>query len=251
MFAKFILDRLRIYCIALSPAELCLLDYHQNFQALRGLSAATLAMKDLSMKLYFTPGACSLAPHIVLCEAALPHELEKVNLADKKTASGGDYRHLNPKGYVPALSLDNGDVLTEVIAVLQYLADKAPGQRMAPPTGSMESYRMIEWLTFISSEVHKGFGPLFKPAMPDEAKQIARDTLALRFDFLEKQLQGTDYLIGNQFSIADAYLFTVASWSRHFKFNMDRWPALEAYLQRVAQRPAVRTAMLEEGLIKN
>lgn len=202
------------------------------------------------MKLYFSPGACSLAPHIVVCEAGLPYELEKVNLADKTTASNDDYRQINPKGYVPALLLDNDEVLTEAAAVLQYLADKASGQRLSAEAGTMENYRLIEWLIFISSEIHKGFGPLFKPGMPEEAKQIARDTLAARFDIIEGQLQGRDYLTGNQFSIADAYLFTVASWSRHFKFNLDRWPALEAYLQRVAERPAVRTAMLEEGLIK-
>ncbi|MGH8806616.1 MAG: glutathione transferase GstA [Noviherbaspirillum sp.] len=202
------------------------------------------------MKLYFSPGACSLAPHIVLREAGLPYELEKVTLADKKTASGADYKQINPKGYVPALQLDNGEVLTEVNAVLQYLADRAPGQRMAPDAGSMESYRLIEWLSFISSELHKSFGPLFKQATPEETRQILRDTLALRLDIIEGQLQGRDYLTGNQFSIADAYLFTVARWTTPLKFEMERWPALQAYLQRVAQRPAVRTAMLEEGLIK-
>lgn len=202
------------------------------------------------MKLYFSPGACSLSPHIVLREAGFSFELEKVSLADKKTASGGDYREVNPKGYVPALQLDNGEVLTEGPAIVQYLADKAPEKQLAPEPRTIERYKVVEWLNFISTEIHKGFSPLFKPNTPEETKQISRDTLAARFDFLDKQLQGKQYLMGNQFSVADAYLFTVLNWTRPMKIDLGRWPAVQAYWQRVGSRPAVREAMLAEGLIK-
>ena len=202
------------------------------------------------MKLYFSPGTCALAPHIILCETGLPFETEKVNLSSKKTASGGDYRAINPKGYVPALQLDDDAVLTEAGAVLQYLADSAPEKRLAPAAGSMEHYRLLEWLNFIASELHKTFGLLFKPNIAEETKQMVRDIIAARLDIVEKQLQGRDYLLGNQFSIADAYLFTVASWAPHMKFDLGPWPAIQAYIQRVAARPAVRAAMVAEGLIK-
>ena len=202
------------------------------------------------MKLYFSRGACSLSPHIVLCESGLTFEVESVNLATKKTASGSDYREVNPKGYVPALRLDNGDVLTEGPAIVQYLADKVPEKQLAPAAGSMERYHLIEWLNFISTELHKTFSPLFKPNTPEETKQAARDTLAVRLDIVEKQLQGRDYLTGNQFSVADAYLFTIVSWARPMKFELDRWPAVQAFMQRVAARPAVRAAMQAEGLLK-
>lgn len=202
------------------------------------------------MKLYFSPGACSLSPHITLREAGYTFELEKVNLADKKTASGGDYREVNPKGYVPALRLANGEVLTEGPAILQYLADMAPEKQLAPAAGAMERYRLVEWLNFISTELHKSFSPLFKPASPEETKQAARDTIAARLDIVEKQLQGKDYLTGNQFCVADAYLFTVLCWTRPLKMDLGPWPAVQAYLQRVAARPAVREAMEAEGLVK-
>jgi len=202
------------------------------------------------MKLYYSRGACSLSPHIVLHEAGLTFDTESVNLADKKTASGGDYREINPKGYVPALRLDNGDVLTEGPAIVQYLADQVPEKQLIPAAGSMERYHLIEWLNFISSEVHKTFSPLFKPNTPEETKQASRDTLAVRLDIVEKQLQGRDYLTGNHFSVADAYLFTVLNWARPMKIELDRWPAVQAFMQRVAARPAVRAAMLAEGLIK-
>jgi glutathione S-transferase len=202
------------------------------------------------MKLYFSPGTCALAPHIILCETGLPFETEKVSLSSKKTTSGGDYRAINPKGYVPALQLDDGAVLTEVAAVLQYVADRAPEKQLAPAAGSMEHYRLLEWLNFIASEVHKSFGLQFKPNIPEETKQAMRDIITARFDIVEKQLQGRDYLLGNQFSIADAYLFTVGSWAPHLKFDLGPWPAIQAYMQRVAARPAVRAAMMAEGLIK-
>ncbi|HYD61450.1 MAG TPA: glutathione transferase GstA [Noviherbaspirillum sp.] len=202
------------------------------------------------MKLYFSTGACSLSPHIVLREIGAPFELERVNLATKKTESGGDYLEVNPKGYVPALRLDNGEVLTEVPAVVQYLADSFPERQLAPAAGTMERYRLIEWLNFISTELHKTFSPLFKPNTPDETKQAALATIAARLDIVEKQLQGRDYLAGNQFGVADAYLFTVLRWARPIKFDLGRWPAVQAYMQRVAERPAVREAMDAEGLLK-
>ena len=202
------------------------------------------------MKLYYSTGACSLAPHIVLREAGFPFDLERVNLAGKKLASGGDYLEVNPKGYVPALKLDSGEILTEVAAILQYLADKAPEKQLAPAAGSMERYRLIEWLTFISTELHKSFSPLFKPNTPDETKQAARDLIAARLNIVENQLQGRDHLTGNQFSVADAYLFTVLNWARPMNIDLGQWPAVQAYMQRVAARPAVHDAMKAEGLIK-
>ncbi len=202
------------------------------------------------MKLYFSPGACSLSPHIVLQEADLPFTMEKVNLTEKKTASGADFRAINPKGYVPALQLDNGEVLTEGPAIVQYLADLVPGKQLAPLAGSMERYRLMEWLNFISTELHKAYSPLFKSTTSEDAKQAAREHLASRLDIVEKQLQAHDHVTGNQFSVADAYLFTVLNWAHFVKFDLARWPAITGYLQRIAARPAVRAAMAAEGLIK-
>ncbi|RJF97422.1 glutathione transferase GstA [Noviherbaspirillum saxi] len=202
------------------------------------------------MKLYFSPGACSLSPHIVLRELGMQFDTEKVNLADKKTASGGDYRQINPKGYVPALQLDSGEVLTEGPAIVQYLADQAPEKHLAPPAGTMERYRLVEWLNFISTELHKTFSPLFKPATPEESKKTALDTIALRLDFVEQQLQGRDFLTGNLFTVADAYMFTILGWARHVKLDLGRWPAVHGFHQRVAERPAVKAALVAEGLIK-
>ena len=202
------------------------------------------------MKLYFSPGACSLSPHIVLREAGLEFATEKVSLADKKTENGADYTSVNPKGYVPALQLDNGQVLTEGPAIVQYVADQAPNKKLAPPNGTMERYQLLEWLNFISAEVHKTFGPLFKPDTPEATRQASCDRLAMRFAYVNKQLQGKDYLMGNQFTVADAYLFTVLNWTGHLKIDMSPYPAVQAYQQRVAARPAVHAAMLAEGLIK-
>ena len=202
------------------------------------------------MKLYFSPGASSLSPHIVLQEADLPFTLEKVDLTEKKTASGADFRAINPKGYVPALQLDNGEVLTEGPAIVQYLADLVPARQLAPLAGSMERYRLMEWLNFISTELHKAYSPLFKATTSEDAKQAAREHLANRLEIVEKQLQAHDYVSGNQFSVADAYLFTVLNWAHFVKFDLTRWPAITGYLQRIAARPAVRAAMAAEGLIK-
>lgn len=202
------------------------------------------------MKLYFSPGACSLSPHIVLREAGFSFDLERVNLADKKTASGADFRATNPKGYVPALQLDNGELLTEGPAIVQYLADQAPEKQLVPAAGTMERYRLMEWLNFLSTELHKGFSPLFKPHMPDEAKKLARETLALRLEVVAKQLEGKSYLTGEQFTVADAYLFTILGWAGKVDVDLSRWPVFAAYRERVAARPAVQAALAAEGLIK-
>jgi glutathione S-transferase len=202
------------------------------------------------MKLYFSPGACSLSPHIVLREAGLAFDTEKVDLGSKQTASGTDYRTINPKGSVPALQLDDGQVLTEGPAVVQYLADRVPEKQLAPAMGSMERYRLMEWLNFISTELHKGFSPLFNPKTPDATKSMAQEALAARFDLIAAKLEQSEYLTGSQFTVADAYLFTVTRWSQYVGIDLGRWPALQRYLERVAARPAVRAAMLAEGLIK-
>lgn len=202
------------------------------------------------MKLYFSPGACSLSPHIVLLEAGITFTTEKVSLASKQTASGADYTKVNPKGYVPALQLDNGDVLTEGPAIVQFIADKVPEKKLAPANGTMERYRLIEWLNFVSTELHKGFSPLFKPGTPEETKQTAREHLTKRLGFVAEKLQDSEYLTGNQFTVVDAYLFTVLNWAGHVKLDLSPWPVLQAYQKRVAARPAVHAAMVAEGLIK-
>jgi len=202
------------------------------------------------MKLYYSPGACSLAPHIALREAGIGVELEQVDLAKKRTASGRDYTEVNPKGYVPALELDDGQVLTEAAAVLQYIGDLEPGAGLAPPAGTMERYRFVEWLTFVSSEIHKSFGPLWKPDTPEQTKQAARDLLARRFDHLEGALGGKPYLAGERFTAADAYLFTVLNWTAFHDIDLGKWPVLHAYAARVGSRPAVQEALKAEGLVK-
>jgi glutathione S-transferase len=202
------------------------------------------------MKLYFSPGACSLSPHIALREAGYKFDTEQVDLATKKTKDGADYAKINPKGYVPALQLDSGELLTEGVAIVNYLADQKPEANLLPKNGGMERYRAQEWLTFISSEIHKTFGPLFNPKTPDAFREIAIEKLGQRFDFLNKHLEGKQYLMGSQFSGADAYLFTVASWAPHVKIDLGKWPNVKAYIDRVAGRPAVKAAMKAEGLIQ-
>jgi glutathione S-transferase len=208
----------------------------------------SLEDKELRMKLYFAPGACSLATHIVLREAGYTFDLEKVDLAKKQTASGEDYTQINPKGYVPALRLGNGEVLTEAAVTLQYLADQKPESGLAPKTGTMERYRLMEWLNFTSSEIHKQFGPLFNPKITQEWKENQLDLLSRRFDYLTERLKGKPYLMGEQFTVADAYLFTVLNWSNLFKVDLGKWPTLKDYITNVAARPAVREAMRAEGL---
>ena len=202
------------------------------------------------MKLYFTPGACSMAPHIALREAGLAYELQKVDLSKHQTDAGEDYYKINPKGYVPALRLDNGELLTEVAAILQYVADQKPASGLSPSAGTMEHYRLIEWLNFIASEIHKQFGPMFNPKITPEWKQNQLNALSRRFDYLSERLAGNQYLFGGKFTIADAYLFTVLNWTGFLDIDLGKWPKLKDYMARIAARPAVKEAMIEEGLIK-
>jgi glutathione S-transferase len=199
------------------------------------------------MKLYFSPGACSLATHIALFEAGLPFSTERVDLKTKVTASGADFRALNPKGYVPALELDGGVVLTEGPALLQYVADQAQPGLLAPAAGSLQRYQLIGWLNYIGTELHKNFSPLFNPAASEEARAGARAALAQRFGFLERSLEGRDFLM-DQYTVADGYLFTVLGWCGHVKLSLADWPVLQAYLARAAARPAVQQALRAEGL---
>ncbi len=202
------------------------------------------------MKLYFSPGACSLSPHIVLREAGLAFDLVKVDLKSKKLADGGDYLQVNPKGYVPLLELDNGQRLSEGPAIVQYLADQKPETGLAPKAGTMERYRLQEWLNFLSSEVHKQFSPLFNPAASEDWKQAVRGNLARRFDWLAPQLAARPYLMGDRFTVADAYLFTLLNWCSFTGVDLGRWPALKEYHARVGARPKVREALKAEGLAK-
>ncbi|WP_327438143.1 glutathione transferase GstA [Pseudomonas donghuensis] len=198
------------------------------------------------MKLYFAPNTCSLAPHIILRELGLPFELVRVNNQSKRSADGRDFRTINPKGYVAALVLGNGEVLTEGPAILQYLADLKPEARLAPANGSWERSRLQELLNFISSEIHAGSAPLFNAELPEAAKAIFRDKLFKRLDYLSEVLGCNDYLRGD-FSIADAYLFTVLGWLPVFAIDIAQWPALAGYVERVAARPAVQAALQSEA----
>lgn len=202
------------------------------------------------MKLYYSPGACSLSPHIILRETETPSELVRVDLKKKKTEDGRDFRQINPAGYVPALELDDGTVLTEGPVILQYLAEKANATHLTPQRGTIAWYRMLSWLNFITSELHKGFGPLFNPAMPEEGKAFARELLLSRIGFLDQALGDKPYLMGENFTLPDAYAFTVLSWSRPLKIDLSGFKNIGAYLERVGQRPAVKAAMKAEGLIK-
>jgi glutathione S-transferase len=200
------------------------------------------------MKLFFKSGACSLSPHIVLEELGLKYDSEMVDLKVKKTASGADYLAINPKGYVPALQLDSGEVLTEGPAIVQYLADSQPGKKLAPANGTVERYRMQGWLTFIGTELHKQFSPLFNPTAPQEWKEVCRANIERRLAYVNEQLAGKDYLMGKDFSVADAYLFTVANWTKPVKLDISGLSNLTAYMARVAARPAVQAALKAEGL---
>lgn len=202
------------------------------------------------MKLYYSPGACSLSPHITLCESGLPFEMVKVDLKAKTTESGDDYTKINPKGSVPALALDDGSILTEGPAIVQLIADKAQAKNLAPANGSTERYRLQEWLNFISTDLHKSFGPLFQPTLSDETKQFFKDRIAKYFGYVDKQLAGKDYLMGSQFSVADGYLFVMLAWAGRMKIDVSSFSNLVAYQARVAARPAVVAAMTKEGLLK-
>lgn len=202
------------------------------------------------MKLYYAPGACSLAVHITAQEAGLPVTIEKVDLAARRTETGADFATINPKGYVPALSLGDGAVMTEVAALVQFLADKNPDAKLAPANGTMERYRLQEWLAFVSSEIHKGFSPLWKPDTPEATKQTSKDRLAIRFAYLDKLLASQPYLTGSQFTVADAYLFTVMNWTNFLGIDISAYANLKAFMERVSARPKVREALVAEGLIK-
>ncbi|ROM52747.1 glutathione transferase GstA [Pseudomonas poae] len=199
------------------------------------------------MKLYYAPNACSLAPHIVLRELALPFELVRVDNKAKTTANGEDFLQINPKGYVAALQLDNGQVLTEASAILQYLADLKPAAGLAPANGSWERVRLQEWLNFVASEIHGGLGVFFNSAIPDDVKALFKATLFKRFAILVQTLERQDYLLGSQFSVADAYLFVVLRWAAFHAIDLAEWPALDAFMQRVGQRPEVAAALAVEN----
>jgi glutathione S-transferase len=202
------------------------------------------------MKLYYSPGACSLSPHIALCESGLPFELVKVDIRAKKLEDGSDYLAVNPKGSVPALGLDEGGVLTEGPAIVQLIADKEGSGQLAPANGTAERYRLQEWLNFISTDLHKSFGPLFSPVLPEEAKQFFRDRIMKYLGYADKQLEGQDYLMGSQFSVADGYLFVILTWCDRMKIDLSGLPNLTAYKSRVAARPKVQEAMASEGLLQ-
>lgn len=201
------------------------------------------------MKLYYSPGACSLSPHIALAEAGLAYSLERVDLKTKKTETGADFFAVNPAGYVPVLLLGDGQALTEGPAIVQFIADLAPARKLAPPADSFERVRLQEMLNFISSELHKSFSPLFNPAAPEEWKTVMRGLIGRRLDVIEQKLAGQDYLLG-EFSVADGYLFTILGWGSLVAIDIMARPVLAAYVARVKARPAVQRALQEEGLLK-
>ncbi|MFZ2386593.1 glutathione transferase GstA [Malikia spinosa] len=202
------------------------------------------------MKLYYSPGACSLSPHIALREAGLNFELVQVDLATKKTASGQNYLEINPAGYVPCLQLDDGRTLTEGPAILQYVADQVPGKLLAPANGSFERYHLQQWLNFISTELHKSFSPLFNPAASEDWKNAVRQTIAARLGVVATRFEDAPYLLGDSLSVADIYLFVVLGWAAYVNLDLSPWPALQAFMGRVGGREAVQAALRAEGLIK-
>ena len=202
------------------------------------------------MKLYYTPGACSLSPHIALLEADLPYDLVKVDLRAKKLENGDDYLKINPKGQVPALALDSGELVTEGPVIVQMIADKAAAKNLAPARDSAERYKLLEWLNFVTAELHKNFSPLFSPVLPDDTKAFFKDRLMGKFKYIDGALAGHDYLLGKQFTVADAYLFTMLCWADRMKFDLSALPNLVAYKARVAARPKVQEALTKEGLLK-
>jgi glutathione S-transferase len=207
---------------------------------------------DKAIKLYLVPNFCSLSPHLALREAGLPFSIEPVAFATRTLRSGADFRRVNPKGAVPALELEDGRVLTEGAVIVQYIADRKPEAGLAPACGTWARYRVQEWLNYVATELHKSFGPLFDPRALEDAKQAARDTLAVRFDYLTRALEGQRYLVDDTFSIADGYLFTILRWANVFTFmklDLSPWPVLEGYLARVAERPAVKAALEAEAAL--
>ena len=200
------------------------------------------------MKLYFKPGACSLSPHIALWELGLPFEVEKVDTKAGTTASGADYRKINPKGAVPALQLDDGHVLTEGAAIVQYIADQKPESQLAPRAGTFERYRLMEALNYVGTELHKSYSMLFNPKLPEELKAATREAMLKKYQWVQQQLEGRQYWLGDQFTVADGYLFTVTRWAKRVGPDLGGLSGLNAYLDRVASRPAVKAAMQAEGL---
>ncbi|MES2530278.1 MAG: glutathione transferase GstA [Pseudomonadota bacterium] len=202
------------------------------------------------MKLYYSPGACSLSPHIALHEAGLAFEAVLASTKTHKLQDGTDYYGINPLGYVPLLELDDGTLLREGPAIVQYIADQAPLKNLAPANGTLARYRLQEWLTFIGTELHKGFSPLFNPAMPEEAKTISRNRLMSRYTWLDKELANKEFVMGEHFSVADGYLFTVTNWAKAMKFDMSVFPNVLAWHDRVGSRPAVQAALQAESATK-
>lgn len=198
------------------------------------------------MKLYFSPGASSLAPHIALAEAGLAFELERVDLKTKKYGKDKDYLKINPKGYIPTLQFEDGSVLTEGPAILQWVADQVPEKHLAPPSGTMERYHLVEWLNFIASELQKQFSPLFNPTTSDDTKQHQRELLSRRFDYLQGALGSQLYVMGETFTVADAFLFTVLGWGKWVELDLAKWPRLADYHARVGARPKVQSAIAAE-----
>ena len=203
------------------------------------------------MKLYYTPGACSLSPHIALLEAGLPYDLVKVDLRAKKLENGDDFLQVNPKGQVPALALDTGEMVTEGPIIIQMIADRATDKKLAPARDSNERYKLLEWLNYITTELHKNLGPMFSPVLADDVKAFFKDRAMGKFKYVESQLAGHDYLMGNQFTVADGYLFTMIMWAQdRLGFDLSGLPNLMAYKARVAARPKVQEALKKEGLLK-
>lgn len=202
------------------------------------------------MKLYYSPGSCSLSPHIALHEAGLAFQSVFAPTKTKKLADGTDYLTINPKGQVPLLELDSGERLSEGPVIVQYIADQVPERQLAPPAGSMARYRLMEWLNFITSELHKGYSPLFNPAMPEEARTLARARLVDKYRWVDGELAGRTWLMGDTFTVADGYLFTTASWAKYVNLDLSGFAHLQAWQARVAARPAVQAALKSEGLVK-
>jgi glutathione S-transferase len=200
------------------------------------------------MKLYFAPGACSLSPHIVLREAGAKFDMEQVDLREKKTKKGDDYWKINPKGQVPLLETDDGTLISEGPAIVQYVADKNPGAGLIPAAGSMDRYHLQGWLTHIGTELHKTYGPCFRPTTPDEYKKISKETLKAKYTGIDKALEGKQYLMGDKFSVADAYLYTVTRWAPRIEFDLSPFPNIQAFMARMNARPKVQEALKAEGL---
>jgi glutathione S-transferase len=202
------------------------------------------------MKLYFASGTCALSPHIALYESGLPFEAARVSLKTHKLTDGSDYYAINPKGYVPTLELDDGDRLTEGPSIVQWIADQAPDRQLAPPPGSRERYHLMEWLNFITAELHKSYSLLFNPAMPEEAKALVRTKLLERYRFVDERLATWPYLMGERFTVADGYLYAVTRWAEPLKLDLSACRHVAAFMQRMNERPAVQQALRAEGLLK-